>query len=108
MVGNEATVLGFVGCPYTLATYMVEVSVHVVQLPWSHVRHGKWQLSLLRGSRAPLSFLAFPCPTHKGSETPVSLLVLQRMGAKSQESKERIHGREYTVPSVVHEMSGQP
>lgn len=24
-VGNEATVLGFVGCPYTLATYMVEV-----------------------------------------------------------------------------------
>ena len=26
VVGNEATVLGFVGCPYTLATYMVEVS----------------------------------------------------------------------------------
>lgn len=25
-VGNEATVLGFVGCPYTLATYLVEVS----------------------------------------------------------------------------------
>lgn len=25
VVGNEATVLGFVGCPYTLATYMVEV-----------------------------------------------------------------------------------
>ncbi|CAM9440268.1 unnamed protein product, partial [Hapterophycus canaliculatus] len=24
VVGNEATVLGFVGCPYTLATYMVE------------------------------------------------------------------------------------
>ena len=23
-VGNRATVLGFVGCPYTLATYMVE------------------------------------------------------------------------------------
>lgn len=27
VVGNEATVLGFVGCPYTLATYLVEVSV---------------------------------------------------------------------------------
>lgn len=25
-VGNEATVLGFVGCPYTLATYLIEVS----------------------------------------------------------------------------------
>lgn len=28
VVGSEATVLGFVGCPYTLATYMVEVRVH--------------------------------------------------------------------------------
>lgn len=25
-VGDKATVLGFVGCPYTLATYLVEAS----------------------------------------------------------------------------------
>mmetsp|Transcript_22536 Transcript_22536/g.29259 ORF Transcript_22536/g.29259 Transcript_22536/m.29259 type:complete len:298 (+) Transcript_22536:62-955(+) len=31
-VGNEATVLGFVGCPYTLATYMVEGKSSVAYL----------------------------------------------------------------------------
>lgn len=27
VVGHAATVLGFVGCPYTLATYLIEVSI---------------------------------------------------------------------------------
>ena len=31
VVGNEATVLGFVGCPYTLATYMVEVRLTTIR-----------------------------------------------------------------------------
>lgn len=40
VVGKEATVLGFVGCPYTLATYLVEVSLSVYYWSMKADAHG--------------------------------------------------------------------
>lgn len=51
VVGDEATVLGFVGCPYTLATYLVEASC----FPFLLTRPILCALDLLMWSRLGLT-----------------------------------------------------